>query len=104
MSKYILAYHGGTAPSSPEEGKKVMAEWMAWFGSMGDAVVDGGNPMGMSSTVSSGGVTGDGGSNPISGYSLVNADSMEAACEMAKGCPMVKDGSGSVEVAECLDM
>jgi hypothetical protein len=29
MSKYILAYHGGTAPSSPEEGKKVMAEWMA---------------------------------------------------------------------------
>jgi len=39
----------------------------------------------------------DGGANPASGYSLVNAD------DMAKGCPMVVSGEGSVEVAECFD-
>lgn len=104
MAKYLFVYHGGKAPESPEEGQKVMAEWMAWFGEMGDAVIDGGNPLGQSSTVSGSGVAGDGGANPASGYSLVNADSLDAAIEMAKGCPMVKSGNGSVEVAECLDM
>lgn len=104
MTKYIYVYHGGTAPSSPEESQKVMAEWMAWFGEMGDAVVDGGNPLGMSKTVSAGGVADDGGANPASGYTIVNANDMDAAVAMAKGCPMVKSGNGSVEVAECMDM
>jgi len=104
MTKYIYVYHGGTAPDSPEESQKVMAEWMAWFGEMGDAVVDGGNPLGMSKTVSAGGVSDDGGANPASGYTIVNANDMDAAVAMAKGCPMVKSGNGSVEVAECMDM
>ena len=41
MPKFVFAYHGGKAPESPEEGAKVMAEWNAWYGSMGEAVVDG---------------------------------------------------------------
>ncbi len=103
MAKYIFVYHGGKAPESPEEGEKVMKAWMDWFGALGEAVVDGGNPLGMSKTVSSGGVADDGGANPAAGYSLVNAADMDAAVAMAKGCPMLGDG-GSVEVAECLDM
>jgi hypothetical protein len=104
MPKFIFAYHGGSAPSSPEEGQKAMQSWMDWFGALGDAVVDGGHPAGMSRTVAAGGVADDGGANPISGYSLVNAADIDAACAMARGCPMVVDGSGSVEVAECMDM
>ncbi len=104
MPKLIFAYHGGAAPSSPEQGQKVMKAWMDWFGSMGDAVVDGGNPAGMSKTVTAKGVKNDGGANPISGYSLVTAADIDAAVALAKGCPMVTDGSGSVEVAECMDM
>lgn len=103
MPQFVFAYHGGKAPESPEEGEKVMAQWQAWFAAMGDAVVDGGAPVGMSSTVSASGVTGDGGANPISGYSIIQADSIEAACEHAKGCPMLADG-GSVEVAERMEM
>ena len=60
--------------------------------------------MGDSQTVSSWGVAGDGGANPASGYNLVNAADMAAAVEMAKGCPMVVSGEGSVEVAECFEM
>ncbi len=103
MTKFIFAYHGGKAPESPEEGQKVMQAWMNWFGELGDAVIDGGNPLGMSKTVSSGGVADDGGANPLGGYSLVDAPDIDAAVAMAKGCPMLGDG-GSVEVAECLDM
>ena len=104
MPKYIFAYHGGGAPSDPADQEKAMNAWMSWFGDMGAAVVDGGNPVGLSKTVSRDAVTGDGGANPISGYSIVEAPDHDAACHMAKKCPMVVDGSGSVEVAEIMVM
>ncbi len=104
MPKFVFAYHGGGMPDTPEEGAKMMAKWNAWYGDMGDAVVDGGAPVGMSMTVSADGIAGDGGSNPISGLTIVQAADQAAACEMAKGCPMVEDGSGSVEVAQMMEM
>jgi hypothetical protein len=55
-------------------------------------------------TVTADGVSEGGGANPTSGYTIVEVADAEAACEMAKGCPMVVDGSGSVEVAGLIDM
>ena len=70
MTNYILAYHGGSAPQTPEKTAKVMSKWNAWFESIGPSVVDGGNPVGKSQTVNSDkSVSNDGGSNPFSGYS-----------------------------------
>ncbi len=100
MPKFIFAYHGGHTPENEEEGQKVMAAWGAWFTGMGDAVVDGGNPVLKSKTVTRDAVTDDGGPNPLSGYTVVQAADYDGACNMAKGCPMVADGSGSVEVCE----
>ncbi len=102
MSNYIFAYHGGKKPESPEEGAKLMAKWEAWIGGLGDAVVNPGTPLGISKTVSSSGVSDDGGSNPLSGFSIVKADSMDAAHEMAKGCPHLEHGT--IEVAEVKEM
>ena len=68
------------------------------------AVVDGGNPVGVSKTVTSKGVEDNGGPNPVSGYSIVQADTIEKACELAKGCPIHDDADGSVEVAEIHEM
>ena len=104
MSQFIFAYHGGKTPETPEQGEQVMAAWRAWMGGMGDALVQPGAPVGMSKTVSGTGVADNGGSNPVSGYSVVSAADMDAAVAMAKGCPMVVDGSGSVEVAEVHEM
>ena len=103
MAKYLFVYHGGSMPETPEEGEKVMAAWGAWLGGLGDAVIDGGNPVGKSQTVSSSGVAADGGANPTSGYSLIEASSDADAAEKAKGCPILLRG-GSVEVAEAFDM
>jgi hypothetical protein len=102
MPKFIFAYHGGKIPDTPEEGEKVMAAWNDWYGSMGSAVVDGGGPVGKSSTVKPGGVDANGGSNPLSGYTVVEAADLDAALAMAKGSPILSDGS--VEVAEVLEM
>ncbi len=103
MSNYVFAYHGGKKPESPEEGAKDMVKWKAWVGGLGDAVVNPGTPLGKSKTVSSGGVSDDGGSNPLLGFSIVKADSMDAALEMAKACPTLEIG-GTLEVAEVMEM
>ena len=76
-----------------------MDAWMAWFGGMGDAVVDGGNPAGAWRTVGAAGVTDGGGANPVTGYSVIKADSLDAAVKIAQGCPILAVG-GTVEVAE----
>lgn len=104
MAKYLFVYHGGKHPSSPEEIKKAKDAWGAWFGSMGSAVIDGGNPVGKSSTVNSDGTVSDhGGANPTGGYSLIEAPTRADALAKAGGCPLLHCG-GSVEVAECMDM
>ena len=89
-------------PDTPEEGERMMAAWGAWYESMGAAVVDGGAPVGMSKTVTASGVADNGGSNPLSGYTVVEAVDMDAACALAKGCPILENGS--VEVAERIEM
>ena len=98
MQKYLLAYHGGKQFESKEEGQAHMQAWMAWMNGLGDAVVDAGMPVGPSVTVSSEGVSNDGGPNPLSGITVVQAESIEAAIEMAKACPHINIG-GSIEVA-----
>lgn len=103
MAKYIFAYHGGKMPETPEEGKRVMAAWGAWYEGMGDKLADGGGPAGKSHTVTPDGIAANGGSNPISGYTVVSAGSHDEANEIAKGCPILGDG-GSVEVAELMEM
>lgn len=104
MAKYLFVYHGGKVPTNPAEVKSVHDAWGAWFGALGAAVIDGGNPVGMSSTVrSDGSIANDGGSNPVSGYSLIEAPNLADAHNKAKGCPILAAG-GSIEVAEAMDM
>jgi hypothetical protein len=104
MAKYLFVYHGGKNPESEAEVAEVLDAWGAWFGSMGTAVVDGGNPVGASSTVNSdGSVTDHGGSNPVSGYSLIEAPDLDDALARARGCPILASG-GSIELAEAIDM
>jgi hypothetical protein len=104
MPKYLMIYHGGGMPETPEEGAKAIAAWDTWYQSMGAAVVDGGAPVGQSHIVSSAGHVDNGGANPVSGYTIVEANNYASACKHAAGNPMVVDGSGSVEVAEFIDM
>lgn len=104
MAKYLFVYHGGSMPETEAEGQAVMAQWRAWFENMGSAVVDGGNPVAQSSTVQADGIVeNNGGSNPVSGYSIVAADNQAAAETLAQGCP-IRERGGSIEVAEIMPM
>lgn len=103
MPDFMFVYHGGSRPETEAAQKDSMARWGAWMEKNGPALKDPGNPVGMSKTVSAGGVADNGGANPTSGYSIVTADSMDAAVEMARTNPMIADG-GSVEVAELFEI
>ena len=34
MGKYVFGFKGGGMPEGEEEAKRVMDEWMAWYGGM----------------------------------------------------------------------
>ncbi|HEX2405495.1 MAG TPA: hypothetical protein VHM29_12415 [Acidimicrobiia bacterium] len=104
MAKFLFVYHGGSAPESEEEGAAVMQAWNEWFGGLGSAVVDQGHPTGASATVGSDGSTAQGGgANPVTGYSIISADSLDEALVFAKDSPQLSSG-GTIEVAETLDI
>jgi hypothetical protein len=103
MTKFVLAYTGGSVPESDEQQKAVMDAWMKWFGELGQAVVDGGAPFSSSSTVGANGSVSSPGASGLTGYSVIEADSLDAAVAQAKGCPVLADG-GNVEVYETIQM
>ncbi len=104
MPKFIFAYHGGEKQASPAEDAELMAKWKVWVDNLGDALVEPGNPVGISKTVSADGVTDGGGANPLSGYSVLSADNIDVAVEIAQSCPHLEMKTGTIEVAEIFEM
>ena len=94
MANYLLVYTGGGMPATDAERKKVLDDWSAWFGKLGPAVVDPGNPISQSKSISSDGSVHDGAvGTPASGYSILKADSLNQAVDLAKSCPVLKSGA-----------
>ena len=98
MGNYLLAYKGGGMAETDAERDAQMAAWGGWFGQLGDSIVDAGNPFASSASVGGDGTVGDAGSG-LTGYSVLRADSLIAATELAKGCPILGNG-GSIDVYE----
>jgi len=103
MAQYVIVYLGGDQPSSPEEGKKHFAKYMEWLSSLGEAAVSPANPLKDMNTVHPDGSVTSGGASTMSGYTIIEADSMNAALEIAKACPFLDIG-GSLEVSELMKM
>ncbi|MGB5847672.1 MAG: hypothetical protein WBH40_04230 [Ignavibacteriaceae bacterium] len=70
---------------------------------MGDSAVSPANPFKNTSTVNSDGTITIGSTTSMSGYTIIEADSMEAALSIAKACPFLDIG-GSLEVSELIQM
>jgi hypothetical protein len=96
MPQYVIVYLGGNQSSSPEEGKRHFSKYMEWLSSLGDSVVSPANPFKNTSTVNSDGTVTAGGTTTMSGYTIIEADSTDAALSMAKACPFLEIG-GSLE-------
>ena len=105
MKKFMVLYHAPKSVmeqmknKSPEEMKKMMSLWKEWSEKVGSALVDMGNPLGVSSFL------GGEGSSDIGYYSFVQAESMDEAKALFEGNPHLKMGEGcTIEVLECMPM
>jgi hypothetical protein len=101
MANFLLTYFGGGMPEGEAEQAQVMTAWNNWFHAIGDAVVDGGNPISQTKAISPDGSVMDPTQAP-SGYSVLRADSLDAAIELAKGCPVLAGGA-AILVSETFD-
>ena len=97
MSKYVLAFRAqpGRTPAADED-----QQWGAWFGTLGPAIVDMGGRVGATRTVAAE-HRGDPASNVLSGYVVIEATDLDAAAELAQGCPGLAQ-EVDVEVAEII--
>ena len=102
MANYLLVYHGGSMPETEVQQAAVMQAWTDWFATLGDAVVDRGNPASRTKRIGADGSIGDDPSGP-SGSTLLTAESLDAAVDLARGCPVLGGGS-TVQVVETLEV
>jgi hypothetical protein len=103
MPQYLIVYLGGDQPSSQEEAKRHFSKYKDWLASLGSSVVSPANPLKNTSTVNSDGTVSNGGTTTMSGYTIIEVDSMEEALSNAKTCPFLDIG-GSLEVSEIVNM
>jgi len=103
MAQYIITYIGGDHPASPEEGQRQFAKYKEWLSALGDSAVSPANPLKDTSTVNPDGSVTAGSTTSMSGFTIIEADSIEAALTIAKACPFLDIG-GSLEVSELIQM
>jgi hypothetical protein len=96
MPKYVFSYRAPKAYARGGDG--VTEAWNDFRASLGDKVLDFGNPV---FEVSNVGITDD--TTRIGGYSFITADDLESAVALAKGAPIVAAGGG-VEVGEVAEI
>jgi len=101
MAQYVISYLGGNQPSSPEEGQQHFAKYKEWLTSLGDAAVSPANPFKDTHTINPDGIVTEGSITSMSGYTIIQTDSMEQALAFAKACPFLGIG-GSLEVSELI--
>lgn len=103
MPRYLIVYLGGSPPATPEQGRKHFARYMDWLAVLGGAVVSPANPLKDTTTINPDGSMRAGGATSMSGYTIVQADSLDAALSLARDCPFLQIG-GSLEVSELVTM
>jgi len=95
MKKFLFIYN---ASNDDEGGDEV---WMKWFTDIGHSIEDMGNPFDGGMLVKPSGASEiTEWSDFVGGYSLINAEDMAAAVQIAKGCP----NKAGVRVFEAISM
>jgi len=95
MNKYLLLYSGGGMPESEADQKAMMQAWDSWSKKLGKSLVDGGDPFTpkAKSVLTDGSVKDGPAVGMASGYSIIEADSLDSAVKFARDCPVRQSGA-----------
>jgi hypothetical protein len=108
MKKFLVLYMAPMSGAAqmqsmqPEEMQKNLGPWVEWYNKAGDAVVDAGAPLG--ETVHVGGTDHGPMMGHVSGYTIIQAEDMEAAKALLDGHPHLEMPSSCIEMLEMLPM
>ena len=102
MAQFGLLYVGEPQFSSPEEGQANAQKYMEWLNDLGDAIVNRGIPMGPPTRVTADGVSSEARADRLTGLTIVEAEDMDAAIEIAKNCPYVE--VAALDVVQIFEM
>jgi hypothetical protein len=107
MANFLFVYRGNNeaySKLSADEMQQNMQKWIDWIGvgmqkgwmlDAGDALTEEGRVVNAKKVVTDGPFVES--KEIVGGYSIVKADTIDAAAELAKGCPILLTG-GNVEV------
>jgi hypothetical protein len=95
MTKYVFSFR---VPADYAPSAGTPAEWRAWFGALGPALVDVGNAVTGYASVGEVG----GSDSRMVAYSVVSAEDLDAALALARDCPVMRVGGG-VEVGPVME-
>ncbi len=105
MKKFMVIYHASAVIMeqmmnvSPEQAKEGMDEWMEWAEKCGSSLLDVGAPLGNGKSITPSNITES--SKEVCGYSIMQAESLDAVYELLKNHPHFKTpGSCTIEVHE----
>jgi len=99
VPKFMMVYKGQATDMSdmtPEQAGDVMAKWGAWMQKVGPALNDIGSPFGPGDSLVDDGSTGT--AISLTGYSIVEANDMGAAKQLADGHPYLSEGLGNYAI------
>lgn len=102
MAQFGLLYVGEPQFDDPDEAQEHQKCWFDWIGSLGDAVVNPGMPMGPPTRVTADGVAPGPTKDRLTGMTIVEAEDLDAAVEMAKTSPYVE--FATVDVVQIFQM
>jgi hypothetical protein len=109
MKKFMVTYMAPVTAieqmgkASPEQMKAGMDEWTRWAKTHQKSIVDLGTPLGKTKRVTATGVADA--RNEMTGYSIVQADSLDAAAKAFTDHPHFKMVKGAtIDVVECIPM
>lgn len=108
MKKFLVIYRAPVSAreqmvnASPEQAKAGMDAWMRWAREAGDAIVDLGAPLDDGTIVGAG--SAPSGSSKAVGYSILQAESMDAVKNLLRDHPHGHMPNFAVEVFECIAM
>jgi hypothetical protein len=86
MKKFVVLHYGFETPT-----KEIEEAWGKWFASIADKMVDSGSPFKQGREISRDGTKDlPLGMESITGYTIIEAESLDAAAEIVKDCPMIQ--------------
>jgi len=109
MKQFVAIYYSPAADMeamaniTPEQRDQIMAAWMAWKEKAGDAVVNFGAPL-MPGQNSTNGNDWTASNNEVSGYSVLQAESMEALQALCVDHPHLQSPGATLGLHEVMPM